>query len=99
VYLHIGRYGKYCKVGTKNVSLKDFKGEITLENLKIFFAKDKYALKTFNIDDMVIHIKNGEYGPYIQIIKNNKKVNKSLSKNIKIESITKDKVKEFIKNI
>ena len=99
VYLHIGRYGKYCKVGTKNVSLKDFKGEITLENLKIFFAKDKYALKTFNIDDMVIHIKNGEYGPYIQIIKNNKKVNKSLSKNINIESITKDKVKEFIENI
>ena len=99
VYLHIGRYGKYCKIGTKNVSLKDFKGEITLENLKKFFSKDKYALKTFNIDDMVIHIKNGQYGPYIQIIKNNKKVNKSLSKNIKIESITKDKVIEYIQEI
>ena len=99
VYLHIGRYGKYCKVGTKNVSLKDFKGEITLENLKKFFSKDRYALKTFNIDDMVIHIKNGQYGPYIQIIKNNKKVNKSLSKNIKIESITKDKVIEYIQEI
>jgi len=99
VHLHIGRYGKYCKVGTKNVSLKDFKGEITLENLKKFFSKDRYALKTFNIDDMVIHIKNGQYGPYIQIIKNNKKVNKSLSKNIKIESITKDKVIEYIQEI
>lgn len=99
VYLHIGRYGKYCKVGTKNVSLKDFKGEITLENLKKFFSKDRYALKTFNIDDMIIHIKNGQYGPYIQIIKNNKKVNKSLSKNIKIESITKDKVIEYIQEI
>ena len=48
---------------------------------------------------MVIHIKNGQYGPYIQIIKNNKKVNKSLSKNIKIESITKDKVIEYIQEI
>jgi DNA topoisomerase I len=99
VYLHIGRYGKYCKVGTKNVSLKDFKGEITLENIKNFFSKDRYALKTFNIDDMVIHIKNGQYGPYIQIIKNNKKVNKSLSKNIKIETITEDRVREYIKEI
>ena len=99
VYLHLGRYGKYCKVGTKNVSLKDFKGEITLENIKNFFSKDRYALKTFNIDDMVIHIKNGQYGPYIQIIKNNKKVNKSLSKNIKIETITEDRVREYIKEI
>ena len=48
--------------------------------------KDPYALKTFTFKNKKIHLKNGKYGYYLQIV-GKKKQNISLPKDVDIESL------------
>ena len=92
VYLCKGKFGLYIKIGSKkNLSLKNM--NIDINKIDIDFVKkiknnqkDPYALKTFTFKNKKIHLKNGKYGYYLQIV-GKKKQNISLPKDVDIESL------------
>ncbi len=100
VSLHDGEFGLYLKCNGTNYSIKD--KSIDPSDIDITYAKqiiesgDPYALKTFKLKDKVINVKNGEYGPFIQIISGNKKQNIPIPKKYNHESITIEQVLDVI---
>jgi DNA topoisomerase-1 len=100
ITLNKGQYGYYIKSGDRNISIKD--EEIEPENIDIEYAKqlleagDPYAIKSFKLQGKVLSIKNGDYGPYIQILVGTKKQFISIPKTYKIENMTIDDVLKII---
>jgi DNA topoisomerase-1 len=100
VYIHMGKFGYYIKCGDKNISFN----QDDLEKVDIDYCKnlmesgDKYALKTFRIENTTINVKDGQYGPYLQLLNSKNKVLKNISipKNIDVKEIT---VKDIMKLI
>jgi DNA topoisomerase-1 len=100
VYIHLGKFGYYIKCGDKNISFN----QDDLEKVDIDYCKnlmesgDKYALKTFRIENTTINVKDGQYGPYLQLLNSKNKVLKNISipKNINIKEIT---IKDIMKLI
>lgn len=102
VTLNKGQYGLYLKCAGKNISIKDKDIEstdITIEYAKeLIEAGDPYALKTFKVKDKVLNIKNGDYGPYIQIVSGSKKQFVSIPLSYTIENMNIDDVLKIIAN-
>ncbi len=98
VTLNKGQYGFYLKCAGKNISIKDIEpSDITIEYArKLIEAGDPYALKTFKVKDKILNIKNGEYGPYIQIVSGAKKQFVSIPSNYSIENMNIDDVLKII---
>ena len=103
VYIHLGKFGYYIKCGDKNISFN----QDDLEKVDIDYCKnlmesgDKYALKTFKIENTIINIKDGQYGPYLQLLNSKNKVLKNISipKNIDVKEITVKDVMKLIDKI
>jgi DNA topoisomerase-1 len=100
VSLHKGQYGLYLKYAGKNISIKN--KDINISDIDIQYAKqlidagDPYALKTFKVKDKILNIKNGEYGPYIQIVSGTKKSFVSIPSSYSIETMNIDDVLKII---
>jgi DNA topoisomerase-1 len=92
VYLCKGKFGFYFKYGENNISFnQEDVDNVDIEYFKnIQEAGDKYALKTFKIKDTVINVKNGKFGPFLQLLNSKKKVLKNISipKDIEPNNIT-----------
>ena len=54
------------------------------------------TLKTFKVKDKVLNIKNGDYGPYIQIVSGSKKQFVSIPSTYSIENMNIDDVLKII---
>ena len=99
IYVGKGSYGPYVKKMVddkwKYISIKE---DITLENAIILFnnINNNNSIKTFNIKNKTINIRNGEFGNYIQIISGKKKQNISIPKKINTETITIEEVLKII---
>lgn len=100
VTLNKGQYGLYLKCAGKNISIKD--KDVDPSDIDIEFARelieagDPYALKTFKVKDKVLNIKNGEYGPYIQIVSGSKKQFVSIPSTYSIDKMNIDDVLKII---
>lgn len=100
IYIHLGKFGYYIKYDDKNISFnQDDIDKVDVEYCKnLLEAGDKFALKTFKIENTTVNVKNGQYGPYLQLLNSKNKVikNISISKNIKIKEINIKDVIEII---
>ena len=100
VTLNKGQYGLYLKCAGKNISIKD--KELELSDITIEYARelieagDPYALKTFKVKDKILNLKNGNYGPYIEIVSGSKKQFISIPSSHSIENINIDDVLKII---
>lgn len=81
VYLCQGKFGFYFKYGDANISFnQEDIDKVDVEYFKnIQEAGDKYALKTFKVKETVINVKNGKFGPFLQLLNSKKKVLKNIS--------------------
>ena len=103
IYIYLGKFGYYIKCGDKNISFN----QDDLEKVDIDYCKnliesgDKYALNTFKIENTIINVKEGQYGPYLQILNSKNKILKNISvpKNINIKNITIKDVMKLIDKI
>jgi DNA topoisomerase-1 len=102
VYLCQGKFGFYFKYGENNISFnQEDINKVDVEYFKnIQEAGDKYALKTFKIKDTVINVKNGKFGPFLQLLNSKKKVLKNISIPTDIEpnDITINEIIELIQS-
>lgn len=102
VYLSKGPFGLYIKYGDKNIAFNETTEEITLESIKPLLeasakgAADKFALKTFTVKNKVINVKNGQYGPFLQIVSGKTKSNIPIPKDYDFEELTLEDVLEII---
>lgn len=98
IYLNNGKFGYYIKYGKKNFSIKDKE----IDDITFDFAKslvesgDPFALKTFNINNKIINVKSGQYGPYLQIVSGKDKTNISIPSEYDIEELSPEQVLEII---
>ncbi len=100
-----GEYGNYIQIlngkEKQNISITEEIDieEMTLDDVyKIIESQNKFALKSFNIKDKVINIKNGDYGYYLQIVSGKKRQNISIPKKYDIEKISLENILEIIAN-
>lgn len=102
VLLSKGPFGLYIKYGDKNIAFNETTDEITLESVKPLLeasakgGADKFALKTFTIKNKVINVKNGQYGPFLQIVSDKTKSNIPIPKDYDFEELTLENVYEII---
>lgn len=100
IFIHLGKFGYYIKYDDKNISFnQDDIDKVDVEYCKnLLEAGDKFALKTFKIENTTVNVKNGQYGPYLQLLNSKNKVikNISISKNIKIKEINIKDVMDII---
>ena len=94
-----GKYGYYIKYNDVNYNIKSPIENIN--NIDLDFAKNiinnkKSDNKTFKLKNKIYNIKSGQYGPYIEMIYNNEKINISIPKKYNIESITIDDILNII---
>lgn len=103
VYIYSGKFGYYLKCGDKNISFnQDDIEKVDIEYCKnLMESGDKYALKTFKIENTTINVKEGQYGPYLQLLNSKNKVLKNISipKNIQIKDLTIKDVMKIIDKI
>jgi DNA topoisomerase-1 len=81
---------KYIKYNGKNYPINnsdDMTLELAIEHISKSNLIISNNLKTFNINNKVINIKNGKYGPYLQVIIDDNSKNIPIPKNIKIDNI------------
>jgi DNA topoisomerase-1 len=109
IYLNKGMYGYYVKYEDKNIPIpvKDMKeSDITIEYVKNVIenpvAKQNVGSasesKTFTVKNKTIHVRTGQFGPYIQIISGKTKTNIPIAKDTDINEIKLDEVLEIIAN-
>jgi DNA topoisomerase-1 len=102
VYLCQGKFGFYFKYGDANISFnQEDINKVDVEYFKnIQEAGDKYALKTFKVKDTVINVKNGKFGPYLQLLNSKKKVLKNIPipKDIEPNDITINEIIQLIQS-
>jgi len=98
VELFNGKFGLYLKYNNKNYSIPEkYNDNLTIEDAIEIIQNKKN--KEFKIKDKIIYIKNGQYGPYLQIKSSNNKVeNISIPKNIDINTINIANILEIIAN-
>lgn len=100
VYIYSGKFGYYIKYGEKNISFNQEDLDIVdIEYFKTLIESgDKYAQKTFKIENTTINVKDGQYGPYLQLLNSKNKVIKNIPvpKNINVKEIN---IKEIMKII
>ena len=102
VYLSKGPFGLYIKYGDKNIPFNETTDEVTLESIKPLLeasakgAADKFALKTFTVKNKVINVKNGQYGPFLQIVSGKTKSNIPIPKDYDFEELKLEDVLEII---
>jgi DNA topoisomerase-1 len=102
VYLSKGPFGLYIKYGDKNIAFNETTEEVTLESIKPLLeasakgAADKFALKTFTVKNKVINVKNGQYGPFLQIVSGKTKSNIPIPKDYDFEELKLEDVLEII---
>ena len=102
VLLCKGPFGLYIKYGDKNIAFNETTDEITLESVKPLLeasakgAADKFALKTFTVKNKVINVKNGQYGPFLQIVSGKTKSNIPIPKDYDFEELKIEDVLEII---
>jgi topoisomerase IA-like protein len=91
IYIHLGKFGYYIKYNDKIISFnQDVRDKVDIDYCKnLLEAGDKFALKTFKIEKTTVNVKNGQYGPYLQLLNSKNKVVKNISipKNINIKEI------------
>jgi len=95
VTLNRGQYGMYIKCGTRNIAINID----DIENVNMEYAKKLLETpdnKSFKIKDKVINIRNGDYGPYLQIISTNKKQNISIPKKYNLDKINMGDIMQII---
>lgn len=97
IELNNGKYGLYIKYDGINYSINN-NIDIDIDKAIEIIKSKNNNTKTFNYKNKIYNIKNGEYGPYIQIIKNDKRENISIPKNYNYETITIEQILEIIKN-
>ena len=97
-----GPFGFYLKCGLKKISLKSFEDnidDIDLETAKKIIEggdeADPNIIQNFKVKDKTINIKTGKYGPYIEILGDNKQ-NISIPKEYEPETITLEQVLQVI---
>ncbi len=101
IELCVGKFGYYIKYNNKNYSFNQ--NDINIVNVEYFKnlieSKDKYALKTFKIKDTIVNVKNGQYGPFLQLLNSKNKVIKNIPipNKININDINIDIVINLIK--
>ena len=102
VYVSKGPFGLYIKYGDKNIAFNETTEEVTLESIKPLLeasakgAADKFALKTFTVKNKVINVKNGQYGPFLQIVSGKTKSNIPIPKDYDFEELKLEDVLEII---
>lgn len=100
LYICSGKFGYYIKYGDKNISFnQEDLNEVDDEYCKkIIESGDKFALKTFKIEKTIINVKEGQYGPFLQVVNSKGKVVKNISipKKINYKEITIKEVMELI---
>lgn len=91
IHIHLGKFGYYIKYDNKNISFnQDDIEKVDIEYCKILLeGGDKYALNTFKIENTTINIKEGQYGPYLQLLNSKNKIIKNIPipKNFSIKNI------------
>ena len=98
VTLNKGQYGYYLKCSNKNIPLKNKDPkEVTIEYAReLYESGDPYALKTFKIKNKTVNVKNGEYGPYLQLSSGLTKQFIKIPNMYKIEKLTIEDVLKII---
>ena len=98
IYKGSGKFGPYIKMiendKWKYISIKDNL------NISIDSAYDLLVnkSKTFTVKGKQIHVKEGDYGPYIQIVSSTKRQNISIPPKFDIKTITIDDILQIIAN-
>jgi DNA topoisomerase-1 len=100
IYICSGKFGYYLKYNDKNISFD----QEDLEKIDLNYCKKllesntNFSQKSFKIENTIINIKEGQYGPYLQIVNSKNKIIKNISipKKIDIKNITLNIVKEII---
>ena len=104
VYLHSGKYGYYIKYNNKNIAFnQDDYNKITIEYCKKLLdipTLDTQNTNKFIIENTIINVKIGQYGPYLQLVNNKNKILKNISipKHINLTKITVNEIKSIIEN-
>jgi len=97
LFICSGKFGYYIKYGDKNISFNQDDIDIVNDEYckNIIEAGDKYAIKTFKIENTTINVKEGKFGPYIQLLNSKNKPIKNISIPSKL-SIEKINIKDII---
>lgn len=91
IYLHTGQYGLYLKYSKISVPIKDSEKEVNDIDLEYAtqLIEDKTSNeKRFKINDKIITIKKGPYGPYLTYTKGKKKINVKIPDSLPIDRIS-----------
>ena len=98
IYLQKGPFGLYLKYGKSNISIKDKDiDEINFDVAKsLIESGDPYALQSFKVKDKIINVKEGQYGPYLQIVNGKTKSNVPIPKDYDIKELSLEEVLEII---
>ncbi len=101
IYLNKGEYGFYLTHNKNKYSLSDGNSELKLDDaIKIIESKKLNIIKKVTINEgskkIIATILNGNYGPYVQIIRGKNKLNYSIPKNIDPNNISDDEIQKLI---
>ncbi|XWV25340.1 topoisomerase I [Tupanvirus deep ocean] len=102
ILLHKGQYGFYLSYDKQNYSISDDKNsDLSLkEAIKIIQAKKANNIAEFVVTENKKKIKatvlNGQYGPYIQVLRGKKKINYPVPRNLDPTKLTDEKVLDII---
>ena len=91
IYLHTGQYGLYLKYSKISIPIKDSDKEVN--DIDLDYAMQVIEEKTsnekrFKINDKIITIKKGPYGPYLTYTKGKKKINIKIPDSLPIDNIS-----------
>jgi DNA topoisomerase-1 len=102
IYIHCGKFGYYIKYNDKNIPFnQDDVDKVDIDYCKqLFESGDKFSLKTFKIENTTVNVKDGQYGPYLQLLNSKKKIIKNISipKKINIKEINIKDIMNIIEN-
>lgn len=101
ILLHKGQYGLYLTYDGNNYSLGEATNDVKLkEAIKIIKEKQSNVYGQFDIvcnrKKLKVTILNGTYGPYLQIISGQKKINCQLAGDVDPKKITKEQVTDIV---
>ena len=66
VVLKEGKYGKYLVVGSNKISLKTYKGEVTLEGVMPYLTGEKHSNpNVLRVINKQVSVRKGKWGKYI----------------------------------
>lgn len=103
VRLHDGPYGSYISYDGENYKVESISADIDLESaIKIISTSQKSILAKFNIKYLKkttkAVVRNGEYGPYVQIKPGKKVINTKIPKEYDVKKLDEADIEEIISN-